>query len=363
MFGHLYKYRLKTFLYDKTELFWTALFPLFLCTCFYVAFSNIDNAVYKFHLIKTAVVIEKEDPAFAAFLDSISDDTENNAMLQITYTDSDTADNLLKNDEVEVIITVNDDITLNVSKEGINQTALYNVINEYLQKSSLKVMPVKGTSSVKSTSIVSKNVSSTITYFFSLIAMTALFGNFLGVQCSRQLKANITPEGMRRCISPVKRAVAVFADFLAACTLHLLSMTLLLIYMIFILKLNMGGLYGYIILVCIAGSLVGVASGMFVGSIPKLGLNGQVALSLIFSLGSSFLSGLMVAEVKLYIEHTVPVINRINPATLISDSLYSLLVYNTHERLFTNIITLVAYALILCMASFFMTRRTRYANL
>ena len=199
-------------------------------------------------------------------------------------------------------------------------------------------------------------------YYFSLIGMAALFGGFFGQTIARQMKPNITGEGMRKTIAPAKRQTIIAAEFLAACTVQLVSMALLLFYMLCVLRIDMGNQAGYIALTCVMGSLVGIASGMFVGSLPvKEGV--QVSIFLVYSLGSSFLAGLMVHPIKIWIAKTVPIINRLNPATLIQDALYSLVIYDTHTRFFTNIITLGVYTVVLCVLSYLMTRRKSYANL
>lgn len=193
-------------------------------------------------------------------------------------------------------------------------------------------------------------------YYFSLIGMAALFGGFLGSSVARQMQPNITPEGMRKSTAPVKRHTMIAAEFLAAYTLQLISMAILLFYMICVLHINLGNEAGYVALTCAAGSLVGIASGIFVGTLP-VKENVQIAIFLVYSLGSSFLSGLMVHPIKIWIEKSMPIINCINPATLIQDALYSLVIYNTHERFFTNIITLTVISVILCTLSYLMTRR------
>ena len=363
MFDHLYKYRLKMFAREKLELFWIALFPIILGTFFHIAFSNIDNSAHFFHLIPAAVVKETDNPGFEAVLKALSDSSTNSALLDITYTDYDNALKLLEDGKVDGIITIDDNLQLTVAQEGINQTALYNIVTEYMQKQSLNVMPAGSVSSVRTANIVSDKISSTTVYFFSLIGMAALFGGFFGLKCARQIKADISPEGLRKSITPVKKTVMILSDFTAAYTMHLVCLAVLIIYMVFVLKVSFGSEIGYVMLTCAMGSLIGISSGMFIGSIPKLKETVQTSIFLGLSLVSSFLSGLMVAEIKIYFEHHAPFINRLNPATLISDALYSLLIYDTHERFFTNIITMFIYAALLLTASFLMTRRTRYADL
>lgn len=378
MFGHLYKYRLKSLLHMKEDIFWCLFFPIILCTCFFAAFSGISDKTNNFHSIPTAVVYEKENAIFKATLDAVSkSDTQGEEFLNVTETDGASAKSLLKDGKVDAIIYLGDEISMTVAKSGLNQTAVQSFLDEFEQKSSLisdivrenpdKLVSLIGNIFSSRTYISEKKLTDSpmdemSVYYFSLIGMAALFGGFLGSSVARQMQPNITPEGMRKSTAPVKRHTMIAAEFLAAYTLQLISMAILLFYMICVLRINLGNEAGYVALTCAAGSLVGIASGIFVGSLP-VKENVQIAIFLVYSLGSSFLSGLMVHPIKIWIEKSVPIINRINPATLIQDALYSLVIYNTHERFFTNIITLAVISVILCTLSYLMTRRKNYANL
>lgn len=377
MFWHIYKYRFKSLIRSKEETFWSMLFPIILCTCFVVAFSNISD--YKFHSIPVAIVYEQENEAFRQTVDSLSkDDSQGEAFLKIQEVSQGDAEKLLNKNKVDAIIIVNDSIDIIVNDSGINQTAISSFVNQYLQTETLIkdiaqnnpeqladiIDSISDSSDYISHAAISDNVASPVTaYYFSLIGMAALFGCYLGSTCARQLKADITSEGLRKCISPASRAILILSEFMVSLTIHLSGLAILLFYMKFVVKINLGNQLGYIYLTCLIGSLFGVSFGMFVGSIPKIKENVQVGVLTLLSLLSSFFSGLMMADMKIIIQKHAPWFAKINPATLIQDSLYSLLIYDNHDRYFENMIILSFMALILCLASIFMTRRTTYANL
>lgn len=379
MFLHIYKYRIKSLLHSKEEVFWCFLFPLLLATCFHVAFSAIGTKAYDFHSIPVAVVIENENPAFEQTLASIAeDDSQGEPFLIIKSVSKEKAEDLLSSKKVDAIITVDKSIRVTVTQNGLNQTAIQSFVSQYLQQASV-LSDIAGshpeslnqiieqmkdqTALIKEQSLTKTKVDPLICYYLSLIGMAALFGGFLGTECARQMKANLSDVGMRKCISPAHRLTMILAEFFATYTLHLMAMFLLLIYLLFGLKLDLGNQIGYLIITCITGSLVGVSSGFFIGSLSKLSEIAKGTIFLIFSLGSSFLSGLMVSDIKIAIQHHAPFINHINPGTLIQDALYSLLIFETHERFYTNMITLVLYAVLFCGASYFMSRRESYASL
>jgi len=71
----------------------------------------------------------------------------------------------------------------------------------------------------------------------------------------------------------------------------------------------------------------------------------------------------MIHVIKQFLEDHVPIVNRVNPATLIADSLYALNVYETMERYWMNMITLIIITIVLCVTSILMVRRTRYGSI
>ena len=379
MFGHIFKYRLLSFLHEKEDIFWSALFPILLCTCFAIAFSGINDKTNIFHSIPVAVVYEKENPSFKITLDSVSkSDEQGEPFLIVTECSEADADVMLKEDKADAIIIVNDSVSMKVRKSELNQTAVQNFLNQYIQKSSVIKEAAKNnpdklkdtvnalfsdTEFVKQEKLTDAPYDDMLTYFFALIAMAALFSGFLGMSCGRRLKADTSPVGMRKCLAPVKRWQFITAEFLATYFVHMISMVILLFYMRFILKIDIGNQFGYILLTCAAGSLLGISVGMFIASFPRLKEAAGISIFLGFSLGSSFLAGLMVSGIKISIQHNAPIISRINPATLIADSLYSLLVYDTHTRYFTNLIMLTIMAVVFCVLSVLMTRRKSYASL
>ena len=117
------------------------------------------------------------------------------------------------------------------------------------------------------------------------------------------------------------------------------------------------------LLISLFGSLIGVSMGMFIGSFGKMQEGVRIGLMLGISMVSSFLAGLMNGNMKDIVEKSVPFVNRINPASLISDAFYCINVYDDMTRYYRNLITLAVMCVVLVMASFFMVRRERYDSI
>ena len=111
------------------------------------------------------------------------------------------------------------------------------------------------------------------------------------------------------------------------------------------------------------GCLIGVCLGQFLGTIIKGGVELKTALLTAITLILSFLSGLMVATIPNTLEKNIPIINRINPTTLLTDAFYCLTVYDDYSRFTKNLISLAIMAIFFCIISFIVTRREKYASI
>lgn len=397
MFLQLFKYKLLSCLRSKHELFWTLLFPILLGTFFYIAFHGIQEKTENFEIIPIAVVMD-DSSAYAGSFKNIAGyidinkqyDNQNNiipstgtqettdSLFDITYTSDKQAKQMLQNEDVDGIIYISQDISVTISKNGLNQTVIKSFTDNFLQKyATIANIAVKNPEAVqKAVSSLTKEVSfnknlkltdgdidAMLQYYYALIAMGCLFGCSQGFYLSIKLKANLSSLGARRCMAPINRLKVLLADLLAVFLIHCSSQLLLLFYLNFILKINFGKNIGYIILTIIVGSVIGISYGIFIGSLKKIPEGLRESITMLSSLLMCFFSGLMISSMQNIIEHTVPIVNKINPAALITDCLYSLNVYETHERFFGNLIIMLMIAAILCLLSFFATRREYYDSL
>ncbi len=66
---------------------------------------------------------------------------------------------------------------------------------------------------------------------------------------------------------------------------------------------------------------------------------------------------------KYIIDKNVPIINKLNPASMITDGLYSLYYYNTLDRYWFNIVSLLIFAFVMIGISMFSLRRQKYDSI
>ena len=374
----LMKYRALGLLRDKATMFWSLLFPLILCTLFYVTFGNIDRNL---ECIATAVVVkseEEEAKAFGSFLKSIADEED---LISIEEMSEKEAKEALKDGKVFGIYYVDVEPELIVASAGVEESILETLLESYdrnaeIIQTVLKEKPenllkvterlsssAMQTEYVKEATLGGKETDGMIQYFFSLIAMTCMFGCFLGVEAAVTLQANVNPVGARRCIGAVSKIKQLFADFIVVCIFNIIDVIVLLAYMIGVLKLDVSGDMGKIMPVSVLGAIIGVSMGMLVGSVGRWKESVKLAIMLSFSLGSSFLSGLMMGGIKGLIEEHCPLLNRINPASLISDAFYCVSIYWDSARYTRDVLSMAGWAVIFVLGSFLMIRRVRYDSI
>lgn len=378
MFLRLYLYRVKNIFFAKEITFWTLIFPIILGTFFYLGFGELMNGKeVELSPISVAVVTENNNQTFSEVLKTLEqDDTQQ--LLMITYTDADHAVELLKDKEITGIIYIADTPHLTIAKNGLEETILQSFITQYTMQADViqtiasshpenLAAAIKKLSSDstynREVSLVNAAYDPYIQYFYALIAMTCLFGTAAGVHCVMSIQADQSALGMRREIAPVHKMTVILSDFLGTFTLQFASILLLFFYLIVILGIHFGERTPLIILTGLVGTVIGIAAGLFIGAVVKGSDNIKISAAIIFTMLNSFLSGLMINNMKDLIEHYCPIINRLNPAALITDCLYALNMYESYNRFIKDISIMTVMAAVLCFGSYLLLRRTKYASL
>ncbi|MBQ4284292.1 MAG: ABC transporter permease [Lachnospira sp.] len=375
MFIHNFKYAMKTMLKNKTAWLWTLIFPLALGTFMYMSFGKMFENDEVFKVIPVAVVEESSNEAFETMLDSLSEEGEDQ-MLKVEYMTEDKAKTALDNEDVKGIIYVSDDIKLTVTESSYEVTVLKVILDEYKKREKVLTDIAKTNPSALAgavddmmaektffTEVITSegNQSVYTNYFYAVFAMSCLFASFGAIEKIGNIQANVSSLGMRRCLSPNSKAVTVTAEFLSMLVMQFTVEVVSLIYFV-ILGVDFGNKYPQILLILFCGSCIGIALGVIIGSISKMSEAAKSGICISISMALSVMADLVASGIKDGIEHTMPIINRINPAALIVDSFYALNIYDTYDRYIRNMVTLGGMALALLVISFLVLRRNKYAS-
>lgn len=372
---HLIKYNLLVKVKNFATTFWPLIFPLLLGTMFYFAFGNIDDA--DFETVQVGIVKEEEpDTLFLMFLDQM--ENNGNHLIAAQELSGTAALAKLENEEISGIYYVGKAPSLTVAANGIPQSILQSVLTSYeTGKSTIRQIVRTHPSGlwkgiqkmlnqpepITQVSLGGHTINGTVQFFYALIAMTCLYGCFIGFGSAITLQANITALAARRCVTPTHKLKLILSEQIASFLLGYFDVIVLLVYLRYILKLDFQGKIGPMLLISFFGSLIGVSIGIFVGSLGKMKEGVKIGIILGISMICSFLSGLMNNTMKDIVEKNAPFINRINPAALISDAFYCINVYDDLGRYYRNLITLAVMSVVLVAASFLLIRRESYDSI
>lgn len=393
MFIHNFKYAFKTLFKNRMLIFWTFAFPIILGTLFNMAFSNIENSE-KLDIINIAIINNDDfenNEAFKTSFEELSDENNEDRLFNTQYTTEEKAKELLDNGEIVGYMKLKEDKPiLTFATSGINEIIFKYVAEEIEQTSDIiknlsetetqkqitsgnyninyeeiynKVIELAKEDKVKLKNISNSNLSYTMIEFYTLIAMTCLYGGMLSMVSINQTLANMSNKGKRIAVSPTKKGTIILSSLLASYIAQLIGLAILFVYTLFVLKVDYGDNTSLIILLAMIGSFAGLTLGTFVGTLFKTNENAKTGILIALTMFWCYLSGMMGITMKYVVDKNVPIINKINPASMITDGLYSLYYYDTFDRYWFNIISLLIFAFVLMLISFFSLRRQKYDSI
>ena len=103
--------------------------------------------------------------------------------------------------------------------------------------------------------------------------------------------------------------------------------------------------------------------GMLIGACNRKSENTKTGILISYTMVCSFLAGMMILDMKYIIAKNAPILAKINPVAMITDGLYSLYYYDTLERYFFNIVSLIIFSVVMVLASYYFIRRKKYDSI
>lgn len=393
MFIHNFKYAIKALFRDKMLIFWTFAFPIILGTFFNMAFSNIENSE-KLAIINIAI-IENEDfnnqEIFKQTFKTLSDEENKDRLFNTKYVTEEEAQKLLNESEIVGFMKIEGrEAKIVVAKSGIDETIFKYVIEEIIQTNEIvgsllesqiqkemltgnynidyekiykNVLEIVQNEDAKIEDMSSNRLSYTMIEFYTLIAMTCLYGGILGMVAINRNLANMSSNGKRVSVAPTTKGKVILSSLFASYITQLIGVALLFIYTIFILKVDYGTNLPLIILLGIVGSLAGLSIGLLVATVLKANENLKIGVIISVTMLGCFLSGMMGITMKYIIDKNIPIINKVNPASMITDGFYALYYYDTLDRYWFNIVSLIIFSVIAIIISYISLRRQKYDSI
>lgn len=379
MFAHIFGTRLKCLIRDKQTVFWTLLFPLILATFFNLAFSNLNSAE-AFHPIDIAVVDNagyQQNQDFKTVLENVSKGDDR--LFNLKAVSQQEADKLLNDSKIKGYITVGSKVGMTVNSSGLDQNIMKSFLDNYQNTASaVKSIITTDPASVKNGLLndlgtqkeYTKEVSGTkaepnnvLSYFYSLIAMSCLYGSFFGLREITDIQADQSQRAARVNVAPVHKLKAFLYSMSAALLIHFVEMLALLAYLRFAINIDFGEKTGYVLLTTFVGCILGVSFGAFVSALIPKSDGIKVAVLLGVSMAGSFLAGMMYQDMKYIIAQNAPALSYLNPVNLLTDAFYALYYYDTLNRYAINMGCIGAFIVLFCTGSYLIIRRQKYASI
>ena len=384
MFLHNLKYTFKTLFKNKSLIFWTFAFPIIMATFFNMAFADVIESD-QLKIIDMAIVDNNEfnnNMLYKQTFNSLSDENNEDRLFSITYTNKDDAKKLLEDGKIEGYLELNNGVPkLTFVSNGINQTIIKYVVDEVhdtekiiltmsseYANSSIETIYARIESFLAANNIELKNTANeNLDYmmieYYTLIAMTCLYAGSVGMVAINKSLPYLKGNGKRVAVSPASKGTIVFSSLLASYTIQLLTLGLLFLYTAGLLHIDYSDKIGYIILLSLVGSLTGVALGLLVGSYFKTTDSAKTGIMIAITMTGCFLAGMMGVGMKYVIDKNLPIVNKVNPAAIITDGFYSLYYYSDYARYWFNIGSLLAITIVLILLSCKRIGRAKYDSI
>jgi ABC-2 type transport system permease protein len=376
MMLRMYFMRLKCLFRNKESIFWSALFPIFLSFVFSLVFSNYES-VEQYSTIDIAFVEAKEQSYIldAAKEAKFSEDTN---MFKIQEVSEKEAKDLLLKGKITGYIIDGEKPSLYIGGSSIEATILKSFVDNYIQTAKkisviASVNPEKvqqsindsmaSTDYINDMNVNGKAPNFTLIYYYALLALACLYGSNFGITEISDIQADKSANGARISVAPVHKLKLLCCNICAAITVQVLCVLVAIAFMNYVLSIDFGTRALLVVLTCVLGSICGVTFGAMLRAVIKKNEKTVSAISNAVSLLLSFLTGLMIPDVKYMVADYVPFFSKINPANLITDSLYYLYYFDSLEKYWFNLFCMVLVTLVFVAITYFATRRRQYASI
>jgi ABC-2 type transport system permease protein len=358
-------------------MFWCYIFPILLATCFFFAFNNL----WKIEDFKSVPIAYDskggEEDGLGQALE-VAETPDGIRMFEVVRCDEAEAQQLLEEGKITAYIVGSTDPKLFIKDNGLKATIIKGFVDSYKQMSATIHTIMRQNPNAMNEGLLydvtnygsyidevtnEKKPARLLIYFYALLAFSCLYSASWGLDEVVNIQANLSNRGARVSVSPVRKMKLLLCNLTAALTAHAGSMILLFLYMYYIIRIDFGNHLFRLFLICVVGSMAGLALGAFVGvSINKKAETKEAILTTCL-LGGAFLSGMMMPNMKYMIEKNLPILGYINPVNLITDAMYSLYYYDTYDRYFNNMAILVMFSVVLGTISVVRIRRSAYASI
>ena len=199
-------------------------------------------------------------------------------------------------------------------------------------------------------------------YYYATVVMGVMFNILTGISIIEDTQADVSKGAMRVSVTPEKKTSILIQSFLAKFIVSNVLTLLQLVIMNYVFKVPVGNRVGQLILFVAVANLFALSMGEFLGLFLRGKINERQNKANALLMISVFLSGEMVCELPGILQVKAPIVNEINPATVLNFALYKLVYYENLEGFYYNMVKILVVTIILLVISILKMRRQRYAS-
>lgn len=373
---HIIKYHTKVLLRNKSIIFWCLIFPLVLSTFIMTTIGSVGSTNY-FETMKIAIIDNEayqQDQNFQMVMDSVSSGED--ALFSQQIMDEEQAKQQLVDNEIVgyIVKDVQQDI-VRVNNSGLDQTILQGFMDAYTQQEYLvedmmkqgvgldKIGEVFKQTSTFTQGETPERANANYIYVFAILAMTGLYGGYFSLRSANHQMADQSAVGARNMLAPTHRMKQLAADFIVSIGVHLCLQVIIVVYMIVVLNISFGDNMWPVALTILTASFAGNALGYLVGMYGSKSFDSNTGILSAITLIGCALSGMMIVQLKYWVQTSLPWLAKINPGNMITDAFYANYYYGVGERFYVNILSLCIFTVVAYAFAYLRLRRKQYASL
>ncbi|MCH4153978.1 MAG: ABC transporter permease [Saccharofermentans sp.] len=367
---------------------WSFFFPFVLMCLFRLMFANlfdIENSMSD--PVRVAVVTENADSSVAEGFDMMMEQISKGDDRIVDYNRDITGEDeagekigteidayyLLSGSDIKVV-TDSDYSSGNTIEVNILRQVADSFMNEYsLLEEAMRTNPslVEGIISDMSSSVshtvyksqVYKTQINTYNwYFYTTIVMGMIFNFSGGIAIVTGLRGDASETAKRLLVSPVNKFGVVIVN-IACRLLPSCLITAALFGVVFLMGIPLSSNIPLIALFIVCGNLFTLAFGAAIAMLLKGTATDRINKTWGFIMLLVFLSGEMSAMMPAIVEKICPVINDINPVTVMNYALFNLTYSSDLRSFYTSMLYLTLASLVMMMLEALYVRRNSYASL
>lgn len=362
-------------------IFWTLIFPIVLGSLFNLAFSNLTENE-KFDPVSIGVVNDaayKGEGQFGKVIKELSKDNDDRVFKTRYYSNSKDAAKSLKDGKITGYYKINDEgkVKAVAAENGLEATIMKQIADSYYQTYAIAGTLTKAAPEAMARGIMkdvneqgdyfvntaSKDMDVTAIYFYTLIAMACMYGGMFGIEAVKDSEANLSTIAARNSVAPTHKLKNLMGSLAAGYLIQCVEILILIAFLVFVLGIAFGHQLGHIVLLAMVGTLAGVSFGTMLGSCNRCSENAKVGILISVTMLCCVLGGMMSVDLRYIIKNSVPLLDIVNPISMITDGLYSLYCYSDYEIYTGSVIRLLVFSAVMVAISYFFVRRKKYDSI